>query len=179
MRGTGASTRADGGKMAWGAEPCSSGKRWPSVRWGCDRKRYLDVASFSRVEISAHTAGALPHRLERAFWGSVRRMSYASPEGNASMPFWHLFPLDVTSDHWRASTYKGEVIVRATSEAEARSTATTTFFRAYERVPGGIILFSPWNQPAVVACQHVEGLPYDDHGSAAVVFPRPEDEETL
>ena len=75
------------------------------------------------------------------------------------MPFWHLFPLDVTSDHWRASTYKGDVIVRATSEAEARSTATTTFFRAYERVPGGIILFSPWNQPTVVACQRVEGLP--------------------
>ena len=95
------------------------------------------------------------------------------------MPFWQLLPIDVASDHWRASTYKGEVIVRATSEAEARSTATTTFFRAYERVPGGIILFSPWNQPAVVACQRVEDLPYDDHGPAAVIFPRPEDDETL
>ena len=34
------------------------------------------------------------------------------------MPLWHLLPLDSTSDHWRASTYKGEVIVRAASEAE-------------------------------------------------------------
>src|SRR5262245_19030236 len=73
-------------------------------------------------------------------------MACAYPEGKASMPFWHLLPLDVASDHWRASTYKGDVIVRATSEAEARSTATTTFFRAYERVPGGIILFSPGSQ---------------------------------
>ena len=56
------------------------------------------------------------------------------------MPLWHLFPIDSASDHWRASTYKGEVIVRALSEAKARSTAMATFFRAYERVPGGAIL---------------------------------------
>jgi hypothetical protein len=95
------------------------------------------------------------------------------------MPFWHLLPLDVASDHWRASTYKGEVIVRATSEAEARSTATTTFFRAYERVPGGIILFSPWNQTTVVDCRRVEGLPYDEQGPTVVVYPLPEGGWTL
>jgi hypothetical protein len=94
------------------------------------------------------------------------------------MPFWQLLPIDVASDHWRASRYKGEVIVRATSEAEARSTATT-FFRAYERVPGGIILFSPWSQPTVVACRRVEGLPYDEQGPAAVVSSLPEGGWTL
>jgi len=86
------------------------------------------------------------------------------------MPFWQLLPIDSTSDHWRASTYKGEVIVRAASEAEARSTATATFSRAYERVPGGTILFSPWGQPSIVRCQRAEGLPYDDQGPAAVVY---------
>ena len=60
---------------------------------------------------------------------------------------------------------------------EARSTATATFSRAYERVPGGLTLFSPWNQPAVVNCQRVEGFP--DHGPAAGVYPVPEDEGTL
>ena len=95
------------------------------------------------------------------------------------MPLWQLLPIDVASDHWRASTYKGEVIVRAQSEAEARSTATATFFRAYERVPGGPILFSPWAQPAIVRCQGVEGFPYDDHGPAAVVFPLSGDDATL
>jgi hypothetical protein len=83
------------------------------------------------------------------------------------MPLWHLCPIDITSDHWRTSTYKGEVIVRAASEAEARATAT--FFRVYERVPGDAILFSPWRLPALVGCQRVEGLPYDDQGPAAVV----------
>ena len=94
------------------------------------------------------------------------------------MPFWQLLPIESTSDHWRASTYQGEVIVRAASEAEARSTATATFSRAYERVPGGLILFSPWGQPALVRCQRVEGVPYDDHGPAAVVSPLLEDEGT-
>ena len=95
------------------------------------------------------------------------------------MPLWHLLPIDIASDQWRASTYKGEVIVRARSEAEARSTATATFFRAYERVPGGAILFSPWGQPALVRCQRVEGLPYDNHGPTAVVYPLSGDDETL
>jgi hypothetical protein len=51
------------------------------------------------------------------------------------MPLWHLLPLDRTSDHWHASTYQGEVIVRAASEAQARSTAATAFSRAYPRTP--------------------------------------------
>jgi hypothetical protein len=87
------------------------------------------------------------------------------------MPFWQLLPIDSTSDHWRASTYKGEVIVRATSEAEARATATATFFRAYERVAGSAILFSPWRLPALVRCQRAEGVPCDEQGPAAVVYP--------
>jgi hypothetical protein len=74
------------------------------------------------------------------------------------MPLWHLLPLDSTSDHWRSSTYKGEVIVRAASEAEARSTATATFFTAYARTPGDTMLFSPWGQASIVGCQRVAGV---------------------
>jgi hypothetical protein len=95
------------------------------------------------------------------------------------MPLWHLLPLDNTSDHWRTSTYKGEVIVRAASEAEARSTAATTFSMAYTRTPGGTMLFSPWRQPSIVGCQRVEGVSHENQGPAAVVYPFPEDEGTL
>jgi hypothetical protein len=93
------------------------------------------------------------------------------------MPLWHLLPLDRTSDHWYASTYQGAVIVRATSEAQARATAATAFSRAYPRTPGGPMLFSPWGQTSLVGCQCVEGFP--DQGLAAVVYPRPEDEGIL
>jgi hypothetical protein len=95
------------------------------------------------------------------------------------MPLWHLLPLDRTSDHWRASTYKGEVIVRAASEAEARSTAAADFSRAYARTPGGPMFFSPWGQPSIVGCQRVEGVPQENQGPAAVVYPFPEDEGAL
>ena len=88
-----------------------------------------------------------------------------------------LTPLDRTSDHWQASTYQGDVIVRAASEAQARSTAATVFSRAYARTPGGPMLFSPWGQTSLVGCQRVEGFP--DQGLAAVVSPRPEDEGIL
>ena len=87
------------------------------------------------------------------------------------MPLWQLLPLDSTSDHWRASTYQGEVLVRAASEAEARATATAKFFRAYARTPGDPLLFSPWGQSAVVGCQRVEGSPADDQGPTSVVYP--------
>jgi hypothetical protein len=92
------------------------------------------------------------------------------------MPFWQLRPLDVAADYWRASTYQGDVLVRATREAEARSTAIATFFTAYPRTPGDPLLFSPWGQPALVRCQRVEGVPYADHGPATVVSPCPHDE---
>jgi len=95
------------------------------------------------------------------------------------MPLWHLLPLDSTSDHWRTSTYKGEVIVRAASEAEARSTATANFSRAYARPPGGPMFFSPWGQASTVGCQCIAGVPHENQGSAAVVYPLPEDEGTL
>jgi hypothetical protein len=95
------------------------------------------------------------------------------------MPLWHLLPLDSTSDHWRSSTYKGEVIVRAASEAEARSTATATFFTAYARTPGDTMLFSPWGQASIVGCQRVAGVPHENQGPAVVVYPVPEGEGTL
>jgi hypothetical protein len=95
------------------------------------------------------------------------------------MPLWHLLSLESTSDYWRASTYKGEVIVRAASEAEARSTATATFLTAYARTPGDTMLFSPWGQSSIVGCQRVESFPDDDQGAAAVVYPFPDDDRPL
>lgn len=43
------------------------------------------------------------------------------------MMIWKLTPTDVESSHWRGSTYKGEVIVRAEDEDEARHLAQSSF----------------------------------------------------
>ena len=142
--------------------------------WRFARKRDPDMSYLLAVGTSTRMSRALTPSLvdwEGPFFCSGRRIEYLYLEGNASMPFWRLLPSDSTSDHWRASTYTGEVIVRAASEADARSIAAATFFRAYERIPGEPPLSSPWHQPTVVACQRVEHVPYDDHGPAAVVYP--------
>ena len=87
------------------------------------------------------------------------------------MPIWKLTPIDKTSDHWRASTHKDYVIVRATSEGEARAEATSEFIIATKKVPGADIPFSPWDQQNLVSCQRLENSNYDERGPAAVLYP--------
>ena len=88
------------------------------------------------------------------------------------MPIWKLIPIDKTSDHWRTSTYKGDVIVRASSEKEARATARSEFRTATEVIRGGQTPWdTPWNQPNLVSCQRLEGSPYEEKGPVAVLYP--------
>ncbi|MFQ5683585.1 MAG: hypothetical protein ACE5HC_09965 [Candidatus Binatia bacterium] len=87
------------------------------------------------------------------------------------MPIWQLTPIDKASDHWQASTHKGEVIVRAASEGEARAKATAEFIIATRKVPGRETLFSPWKQPNLVSCQRLEHSKYEEKGPVAVLDP--------
>ncbi len=87
------------------------------------------------------------------------------------MPIWKLTPIDKTSDHWRASTYKDHVIVRAASEDEARNKADLEFAIATKKVPGGDTLFCPWGQPNLVSCQRLENSNYEEKGPVAVLYP--------
>jgi hypothetical protein len=43
------------------------------------------------------------------------------------MPIWKLLPSDVDSPDWEASTYRGEVIVRAESEMKALEIVTQAY----------------------------------------------------
>jgi hypothetical protein len=87
------------------------------------------------------------------------------------MPIWELTPVDKTSDHWRASTHKNHIIVRAASEDEARAKATSEFIIATKQVPAGDTLFSPWNQANLVSCQRLEHSNYGEEGPVAVLYP--------
>jgi hypothetical protein len=87
------------------------------------------------------------------------------------MPIWELTPVDETSDHWRASTYKGHVIVRAKDEDEARELANLNFVIATKRVPGGNTLYSPWKQSTIVSCRSVENSNYEEKGATGVLYP--------
>jgi hypothetical protein len=87
------------------------------------------------------------------------------------MPIYKLTPIDKISNHWRASTHRDYVIVRAASEDEARKKATSEFGIAAQREPGRNTLFSPWEQPNIVSCQRLEKSNYEEKGPAAVLYP--------
>ena len=88
------------------------------------------------------------------------------------MPIWQLTPIDRTSDHWQTSTYQGDVIVRAASEDEARTTAKSEFIKPAEKVPYGDTLLSPWDKPELVSCQRLEHSNYEEKGPAAILYPQ-------
>lgn len=72
------------------------------------------------------------------------------------MPIWKLTPIDIHSDEWELSTYKGVVIVRAKDEDAARDTATYKFAIAGARHTTPHTLHNPWSNPSLVQCVHLE-----------------------
>lgn len=88
------------------------------------------------------------------------------------MKIWKLSVLNENSSNWAASQYKGDVIVRAVSENEARQTTHIKFGCAItKRNPGDEIPSSPWNSGDDVSCELVAGNDYDLSGPAAVLSP--------
>ena len=86
------------------------------------------------------------------------------------MPIWKLIPIDKTSDHWRASTHQGEVIIRASSEKEARKKAAQEFEKFIDRIRGEPTLWgSPWDQSNLVSCQRLEDSHYEEKGPVAIL----------
>ena len=84
---------------------------------------------------------------------------------------WKLIPIDKTSDHWRASTHKDEVIVRAQSEKEARAKATSEFQITIHIGRGEWTIWgSPWEQSNLVSCQRLEDSPYEEKGPVAILY---------
>jgi len=87
------------------------------------------------------------------------------------MAIWRLRPLNVDSPDWEAITYKGEVIVRAQNEEEARMCATGEFIIATEVKVGEKMKMDPWSQQDVVSCELLTGSQYPEHGESKVLFP--------
>lgn len=87
------------------------------------------------------------------------------------MPIWELRPTDKESDHWRASKYRGRVVVRAPSEDKARDLASSKFHDMSKRVLGGDTPLNPWRQSDLIACQRLMNSAYDESGPDEVLEP--------
>ncbi len=73
------------------------------------------------------------------------------------MRIWRLKVLTPGSPHWKASTYQGDLIVRAETEVNARRLATQAFWIATEKIPGKEVAVNPWSHPRLVQAAVLEG----------------------
>lgn len=85
---------------------------------------------------------------------------------------WKLIPVDSTSRNWDASTYRGELIVRADSERRAREIATLTLSIATSRKLGEPLATNPWNRiVGEVKCERILDAEFSEDGPEAILYP--------
>ncbi len=88
------------------------------------------------------------------------------------MRIWQLQPLDIRVHDWRASTYLGDVIVRAENEEDARHLAADAFGMVPEEVPGQDTPVNPWLYPWLVEAEVLEESDYDPEGDEIILYPQ-------
>jgi hypothetical protein len=79
------------------------------------------------------------------------------------MTIWRLIPVDLAASHWRATIYKGPLVVRAASEQQARELARQDF------APAGGSRDQPWSCPEVVRAEVIDDPHYPDAGAAEIL----------
>ncbi len=89
------------------------------------------------------------------------------------MPLWRLIPVDLNHPKWATSEHKGEVIVRAPTEAEARELTDRAFGIWARHVPGAPIPLSPWPDPSLVSCEQSGDDRFPSDGPNEVLDPKP------
>ena len=87
------------------------------------------------------------------------------------MIIWKLSPLvDFDSVDWCCSSHKGDAIVRAKDEEEARDIAFKHFFSLAEKVSScQETPRSPWNDSTVVKCIELDNSNYSTDGPAELL----------
>ena len=89
------------------------------------------------------------------------------------MPIWRLTPIPTHREDpdWQASTYQGDVVVRAVDARHARLRTTNRF----GLVPPMLLEVgaprNPWTQERLVACIQEEDSPYPQEGPTTVLWP--------
>ena len=94
------------------------------------------------------------------------------------MKIWKLSPLvDFDSVDWCCSSHKGDAIVRAENEKEARELAVNHFLSlAKYNGPCQKTPCSPWGDSSVVRCIELDNSEYSTGGLAKVLKPDSFDE---
>jgi len=86
------------------------------------------------------------------------------------MRIWQLKALSLSSPHWKASTYQGDVIVRAETEVDARRLASQAFWIVTEKIPLQEVPANPWSHSWLVAAKVLEGSQFDPDGEEEILY---------
>lgn len=87
------------------------------------------------------------------------------------MTIWRLSSLNPSAPDWDASIYRGEAIVRAESEEEARMCATQRFVILTEVKYGEKVRGCSWTHPDIVSWEQLMASKYDVYGEPKVLEP--------
>lgn len=87
------------------------------------------------------------------------------------MPIYKLSPIENGSADWQRSAYKGEVVIRAHSEKDARAIASVSFGIAKQVTPGEKTTFGPWRDRSSVHCEEIADSNFDAAGPRTVIRP--------
>ena len=104
-----------------------------------------------------------------------RKCADAGEEVGADIPkethmhIWQLKALKLSSPHWEASTYRGDVIVRADTEANARRLAAKAFGLGAGNGLGREVAANPWYRPWLVAAGVGAGSQYGRDGEEEIL----------
>ena len=89
------------------------------------------------------------------------------------MKIWKLFPLDPNSTSWPDDSYKGEVIVRAENEKEARRIAALRLMVLTEQVSiCQETPHPPWGDSTVTKCIELDNSKYPTDGPPELLEPK-------
>lgn len=83
-----------------------------------------------------------------------------------------LVPMDLRSDHWRASIYCGEVIVRAESEEQARHLTQSEFGIAPQLDYSKSTPLFPWYEKDLAQCFAIEDSSCPESTVSEILDPR-------
>jgi hypothetical protein len=87
------------------------------------------------------------------------------------MPIWRLEPCDLNDPNWEASSHRGPVLVRASSEGSAREAAEKAFGVKTRFVPGKGTHVPPWRRPEFVDAQIIDNALYTEEGPDEILEP--------
>ena len=88
------------------------------------------------------------------------------------MKIWKLSPLGLDFAGWCCSCHKGDAIVRAEDEEEARNIANQRFLILAEKVSScQETPHSPWKDSSVVKCIELDNSKYSTDGPAGLLEP--------